>query len=314
MMEELFIGVDVAKDWLDVHHPLRGAGRTADTAAAARSFAASCAKQGTWVVFEASGGYERVLREALEAREVRFSRVNPRQARDFARAMGVIGKTDRVDARMLAELGARLQPAPTQPLTAARRALQAQATRRRQLVDMRKVDMRKQEATRLHQTADKQARADITSLIAILDRRIAKAEAQMAALLEADPETRAIGRRLQTAPGVGPIVAATLIAEMPELGHLDRRRIAALAPIARDSGKRAGPRNIGGGRPVVRTILYLAALQASRRSTVFREFRERLRSAGKPTKAALTATARKLLVTLNAMLATNTDCDPATAA
>ncbi len=310
-MQQLFIGVDVAKDWLDVHHPLHGAMRIANTPAAAQSFAASCAKQAAWLVFEASGGYDRVLRETLETRGVRFSRVNPRQARDFARAMGVIGKTDRVDARMLAELGARLQPTATQPVTAARRALQAQATRRRQLVEIRK-----QEATRLHQTTDKQARADITSLIAVLDRRIAKVEAQMAALVDADPETQAIGRRLQTAPGVGPIVAATLIAEMPELGQLDRRRIAALAglaPIARDSGKRVGPRNIGGGRPVVRTILYLAALQASRRSAVFRTFRERLSLAGKPTKAALIATARKLLVTLNAMLATGTDFDPATA-
>lgn len=138
----------------------------------------------------------------------------------------------------------------------------------------------------------------------------------MAALVKADPEMRIMARRLQTAPGVGPIVAATLIAEMPEPGQLDRRRIAALAglaPIARDSGKRAGPRSIGGGRPVVRTILYLAALQASRRSAVFREFRDRLRLAGKPTKAALIATSRKLLVTLNAMVATSADYDPAAA-
>lgn len=304
-MQELFIGVDIAKDWLDVHHPSRGARRIANTIAAARSFATACAKQGAWVVFEASGGYDRVLRDALEAGGVRFSRVNPRQARDFARAMGVIGKTDRVDARMLAELGARLRPAATQPLAAARRALQAQATRRRQLVEIRK-----QEATRLHQTADRQARADITSLIAVLDRRIAKVEAQMAALVKADPEMQAVDRRLQTAPGVGPIVAATLLAEMPELGQLDRRRIAALAglaPIARDSGKRVGPRSIGGGRPIVRTILYLAALQASRRSATFRDFRQRLQLAGKPTKTALIATARKLLVTLNAMLAAGTD-------
>ncbi|WP_407530716.1 IS110 family transposase [Methylobacterium oryzisoli] len=124
-MKELFIGVDVAKDWLDVHHPLRGARRIGNTLTTAREFAASCAKQGAWIIFEASGGYDRVLREALEACGVRFSRVNPRQARDFARAMGVIGKTDRVDARMLAELGARLRPAPTQPVAAARRALKA---------------------------------------------------------------------------------------------------------------------------------------------------------------------------------------------
>ena len=115
MMQEPFIGVDVAKDWLDVHHSLRGAQRIANTLAATRSFAVSCAKQGPWVIFEASGGYDRVLRDALEAGEVRFSRVNPRQARDFARATGVIGKTDRVDARMLAELASVCDQRPRGP-------------------------------------------------------------------------------------------------------------------------------------------------------------------------------------------------------
>ena len=305
MMQDLFVGVDVAKDWLDIHHPDRRAHRVGNTPAAARSFATACAKEGAWVIFEASGGYDRVLREALEAAAVRFSRVNPRQARDFARAMGVIGKTDRVDARMLSELGARLSPKPTEPVAPARRALQAQATRRRQLVAMRK-----QEATRLQQTADAEARADIRSLILALDRRIAKIEARLAKHVAADPAFAAIDHRLRTVPGVGPIVAATLIAELPELGRLDRRRVAALAglaPIARDSGKREGRRSIGGGRPVVRTMLYLAALHASRCDDTFGAFRRRLQRAGKPVKAALVATARKLLCTLNAMLAAGAD-------
>lgn len=305
MMQEVFIGVDVAKDWLDVHHPRCGARRIANAPAAVRRFAAACAREDAWIIFEASGGYDRLLREALEAAEVRFSRVNPRQARDFARAMGVIGKTDRVDARMLSEFGARLRPAPAEPLAASRRALQAQATRRRQLVELRK-----QEVTRLQQTADAEARADIRSLVAVLDRRIAKVEARMAALIAADAELAALYRRLQTVPGVGPVVAATLITELPELGRLDRRRIAALAglaPIARDSGKRAGRRTIGGGRPVVRTMLYIAALHASRRSMDFSTFRNRLEANGKPRKAAITATARKLLGVLNAMLATDAD-------
>ena len=132
----------------------------------------------------------------------------------------------------------------------------------------------------------------------------------MAELVAADPELAAIDRRLRTTPGTGPIVAATLIAKMPELGRLDRRRIAALAglaPIARDSGKREGRRTIGGGRPVVRTMLYLAALHASRCDDTFGAFRHRLQQAGKPVKAAITATARKLLVTLNAMLAASAD-------
>lgn len=135
-------------------------------------------------------------------------------------------------------------------------------------------------------------------------------EAGQALQLTATLGMAAINRRLQTVPGVGPIVAATLIAELPELGQLDRRRIAAivgLAPVARHGGKPSAPRAIAGGRPVVRTVLYLAALQASRRCATFKAFRERLQTAGKPAKAALTATARKLLVTLNAMLAANTD-------
>lgn len=308
MMQEVFIGVDVAKGWLDIHHPRNGARRIDNAPAALRSFTAACAKEGAWVVFEASGGYDHLLRAALETATVRFSRVNPRQARDFARAMGVIGKTDQVDARMLSELGARLRPAPTEPLAAARRALQAQATRRRQLVDLRK-----QEATRLQQTADAESRADIRSLVAVLDRRIAKADQRMASIIAADPELAGIDRRLKTVPGVGPVVAATLMAELPELGRLDRRRIAALAglaPIARDSGKRNGRRTIGGGRPIVRTMLYIAALHASRRCPVFMAFRSRLATAGKPTKAAITATARKLLSVLNAMLATHADYRP----
>ena len=187
----------------------------------------------------------------------------------------------------------------------ARRALQAQATRRRQLVQMRK-----QEATRLQQTADADARADIRSLLAVLDRRIERVEVRMAELVAADPELAVLDRRLRTAPGVGPIIAATLIAELPELGQRDRRRIAALAglaPIARDSGQRAGRRSIGGGRPVVRTMLHIAALHASRCDETFGAFRRRLQGAGKPAKAALVATARKLLIALNAMLATDTD-------
>lgn len=129
----------------------------------------------------------------------------------------------------------------------------------------------------------------------------------MAALVAADPELAALDRRLRTTPGVGPIVAATLTADLPEFGRLDRRRIAALAPIARDSGQRAGRRSIGGGRPVVRTMLYIAALHASRCDPAVGAFRRRLQGAGKPAKAALVATARKLLIALNAMLAAGTD-------
>ncbi len=155
MAEQLFIGVDVAKDWVDIHHPGRKPSRIDSAPAALRAFAARRKKDGAWIIFEASGGYDPGLRDTFEAADVPFTRVNPRQARDFARAMGVLGKTDRVDARMLAEFGARLTPKRTEPASEACRALQAQATRRRQVVDLRK-----QEATKLQQTTDPAALAD----------------------------------------------------------------------------------------------------------------------------------------------------------
>ncbi len=304
-MTEFFIGVDVSKDWLDVHHWCQGAQRISNGGRELTALARRAAREGAWVIFEATGGYDRALAEALETAGARFSRVNPRQARNFARAIGVIGKTDRVDARLLADMGARLRPSPTEPVAPARRALQAQAARRLQLVEMRK-----QEATRLKQTANAEACADIRSHIAFLDRRIARFDARIAELVTEDEAFAHAERRLRTAPGIGPVVATTLIAELPELGRLDRRRIAALvglAPVARDSGKRNPPRAIAGGRPVLRRMLYLAALQASRRHPRFMAFRARLQDQGKPPKVAIIAVARKLLTTLNAMLRSQTD-------
>lgn len=311
MMEQIYVGVDVAKLWLDIHHPARGARRIENAPTAIRTFARAVAKEGAWIVFEASGGYDRALREGLEEAGAPFSRVNPRQARDFARAMGVIGKTDRVDARMLSIFGQKLQPTQTPPVSPARQALLAQVTRRRQLVEMRK-----QEATRLQQTADDEARADIRSLILVLNRRIAKAEVRIAALVKAAPELSEADRQLRSVPGIGQIVSATLLAELPELGATDRRKIAALAglaPVAWDSGQRLAKRVIRGGRTNVRTMLYIAALHASRRSALFGRFRQGLEANGKPAKVALTATARKLLTILNSMLATGAEfSDPAT--
>ena len=202
-------------------------------------------------------------------------------------------------------MGARLRPAPTEPTPQARRALQAQAARRLQLVEMRK-----QEATRLQQTADARACADIRSHIAFLGRRIARFDARIAKLVTEDAAFARTERRLRTAPGIGPVVAATLNAELPELGHLDRRRIAALAglaPVARDSGKRTRSRAIAGGRPVVRRMLYLAALQASRHHPRFKAFRARLEEQGKSAKQAIIAVARKLLTILNAMIRDEAD-------
>ncbi len=205
---------------------------------------------------------------------------------------------------MLATFGQRLQPPQTPPGSPTRQALLAQITRRRQLVEMRK-----QEVTRLQQTTDCDSRSDIKSLILLLDRRIEKVETRIAEIILSSPELAETDRRLQSVPGVGTVVAATLMAELPEIGTTDRRKIAALAglsPIARDSGQRNGRRGIGGGRATVRTALYLAALHASRHSSMFRAFRQKLQEAGKPVKAAWTATARKLLSVLNSMVADGT--------
>lgn len=300
MMHQLYLGVDVAKDRLDVFHPSLGPSQVVNEAKAIRALVRTARRGGFWVIFEATGGYDRTLREALEAADIPFSRLNPRQARDFARASGLLAKTDRVDARMLAEFGRRMQPPRTAATPAIRKQLQALASRRRQLVEARK-----EEATRLAQTADPLVRADIRAMITILAHHIRDFEARIAALVASDPDLAQVARRMQGVPGIGPIVAATLIAELPELGRLCRRRIAALAglaPMAQDSGKMRGRRSIRGGRANVRSMLYIAALHASRHGAIFKAFRARLTAAGKPIKLVLTATAHKLLTILNAMM------------
>ena len=308
-MAENVIGVDVAKDWIDVH-PLAGSARRIEMKTALlKRFAQAAAKVGAFVVFEASGGYDRPLRSALEAAGAAYARVNPAQARAFARATGRLAKTDQVDARLLAEMGRRLDLVPAVPASPERRALQALATRRRQLVETRK-----QEATRLQQTDHAFARRSISRHIRGLEREIAVFDAEIAARIAAVPELAEDDRRLRTAPGVGPVVAATLLADLPELGKLDRREIASLvglAPVARDSGQKRGPRTIHGGRPVPRFLVYIAALQAARWDPRFHAFKQRLLTAGKTQKQAIVATARKLLVALNAMMKTRTDYAPA---
>ncbi|RWR31235.1 transposase [Sinirhodobacter populi] len=214
MMDQIYTGVDVAKAWLDIYHPTRGAKRIENTLPSVRNFARSAARERVWVIFEASGGYDRMLRDGLEAARISFSRVHPCQARDFARAIGVIGKTDRVDALMLTAFGQRMQPPQTPPGSPTRQPLLAKITRRRQLVEMRK-----QEVTRLQQTIDSEARSDIKTLILLLERRIEKVEARIAEIIQSSPEPAETDRRLQPVPGVGTIVATTLIAELPEIAQ-----------------------------------------------------------------------------------------------
>lgn len=297
-MPQNVIGVDVAKDWIDACWLRSGkAARIETTPSSLKAFAAKAA--GALVVFEASGGYERALIDALDAQSAGYVRVNPRQAREFARATGRLAKTDRVDARVLAEMGAALdlQPAP-QP-SPARRRLADLVARREDLVAMIG-----QETNRRRLAQDAVIRRDIKSLLVVLEGRKARIDEEIAGHIDAHEDLSSLNARLRTVPGIGGVIAAALIAGLPELGTLDRRKIAALAglaPHACDSGRRAGKRMIWGGRARVRRALYLAAFIASRCNPELKAYRQRLEANGKAVKAAIVATARKLLTQINAV-------------
>jgi transposase len=264
------------------------------------------------VVVEATGGYERGMVCALQAAGIPVARVNPRQARDFAKSMGVLGKTDKVDARCLrdfADVLARHKDRDkylTAPLEAHRQALAALVVRRRQLVDMRVA-----EGNRLDNAPKLTARS-IRSIIKALDKQLAEVDDDIDRLLE--QHFKAQRALLDTARGVGPVTILTLTALLPELGRLQRRQIAKLvgvAPLPNDSGERKGRRSVWGGRSDVRSVLYMAALVAKQHNPVIRAFYERLLAAGKPKKGALVACMRKLLTILNAMLRDNACWDAA---
>lgn len=294
------LGVDVAKGWIDTCDLASGQTARIETTACALAGFADHLPKDTFVIFEASGGYERPLIEALEAARIAYARVNPRQVREFARATGRLAKTDRIDARVLAEMGASLRPAPTVRIDPARRRLAELVSRRADIVAAIAA-----ESCRLAQAREAFIRRDIKSLIAVLQRRRLAIEKEIAAQLHAAEDLDRLEARLRTAPGVGPLVAATLIASLPELGRIDRRQLASLAglaPHASESGRHRGRRKVWGGRREIRRALYIAALVASRFNKNLRTFRDRLIAAGKPFKVAIIATARKLLTILNAMI------------
>lgn len=298
MIAQDYIGVDIARDWIDVFH-LSDARheRIPSTRQALARLAA--AARGCLVVLEASGGHERPVTKALADAGTAYARVNPRQARDFARATGRLAKTDRLDAAVLARMGRALNPRPTVPDDPDRARLADLVARRTALTGSIGA-----EKARLSTTRDRWLRREVAGLIRVLQRHLAAVEAEIAALLARCEPLGAEARRLRSVPGIGPALSALLIARLPELGRLDHRRItslAGLAPQACDSGRHRGKRRIWGGRADVRRALCLAAFIASRHDPTLKTFRRRLQDAGKPTKLAITACARKLLTILNAM-------------
>lgn len=296
-----YIGIDVAQDTLELYFLPEQQARSlayADSELQAlvqelRSMAPAL------VVVEATGGLERALVAQLSAAQLPVAVINPRQARDFAKATGELAKTDRVDARILALFGERIRPEVRPLPDADLQEVQALLGRRRQLLEMLL-----SERNRLR-LAHPRVRSSIQGLIEVLERELHASEADLDRLLERSPGWKVKEDLLRSVPGVGPQTARTLLAELPELGRLSRHEIAKLAgvaPLARDSGKRRGSRSIWGGRAVVRRALYMAALTAVRHNPVLRTFYARLCTAGKPKKVALVACMRKLLVILNSML------------
>ncbi len=251
-------------------------------------------------VLEPTGGYERPVVAALEEAGIAFAVVNARHIRHFARAAGMLAKTDRLDARVLGEYARRMTPESRPRRDAVRQHLCALVRRRRQLVDMRKAELTRR------QQADGQDIVDgIEFCIAFLADQIKTIEANIADLIEGDAELANTEKLMRSMPGIGPVAAASLLAELPELGQLTRRKIAALvglAPHARDSGAFRGRRTIWGGRADLRNTLHMGVIAAIRRDNPIQNAYRHLRGNGKPHKLATTAVLRKMIVQLNAMI------------
>jgi transposase len=305
-----FIGVDISKAQLDVHAHASGERATYsnDEAGLEQLIGWTRRFEVQLVVLEASGGYERLAAVLLTQAGFAVAVVNPRQVRAFAIASGVLAKTDAVDARVLAHFAAVIRPAARPIADEQRQLLDELLGRRRQLVGM--VVMEK---NRLLQARDKRVRRDIQGLVEVLQKRIRGCDGELQQLIEDSPVWRAQEDLLRSFNGIGPVNARTLLIELPELGRLSRKKIAALvgvAPIPDDSGARRGRRFIRGGRAQVRSALYMAAVTAIRSNACIRKFYERLRAAGKPGKVALTACMRKMLTILNAMVRSHTRWHP----
>jgi transposase len=308
---EHFVGIDVAKDRLDVHLRPRGeafaVARDGDGLAQLVERLQALAPQ--LVVMEATGGYETIVASALAAARLPLAVVNPRQIRDFARATGKLAKTDAIDAAAIAHFAEAVRP-PARPIADAEaQALGELVARRRQVIEMMVA-----ERNRRRRATQRRVLQAIERHLELLQSELSELEGDIDGAIRNSPAWQADADLLVSVPGVGPATLRTLIAELPELGRLDRRKIAALvgvAPINRDSGTMRGRRTIAGGRPAVRTALFMAALVASRANPVIAADYAKLRAAGKTGKQALTACIRKLVVILNAILRDRRPWQPA---
>jgi transposase len=298
-MENIYVGIDISKDSLDmaIHASNQQWRFSNDTAGITRLCRMLKKISPALVVFEATGGYEMPLYVILDEAGLQVAPVNPRQVRDFAKSTGKLAKTDILDARIIAHFGYAIRPIP-HPVPDTQE-IKMFTSRRAQLLEMLTM-----ETNRLRGTP-KTIRGRIEVHIAWLRKELDDTDGELRRIIEDDPIWREKDRLLQSTPGVGPALSGILVAQLPELGTLNRRQIAALvgvAPLNRDSGMIRGRRIIWGGRPHVRAVLYMSTLVATRYNPVIRDFYLRLCSAGKRKKVALIACMRKLLTILNAMI------------
>ena len=301
-MDRIYVGVDVSKDRLDVH--ILPEGEAFAVARDGKGLADLVERvQGLGperIAVEATGGFETVVAAALAGASLPVVVVNPAQVRHFAQALGRRAKTDPIDAQMIARFVEATKPEVRELPDEATRLLADLVARRRQIIEMIVA-----ERNREKRVAVKRIKKSIVRLIAALEKELAEIDAEIDAGVRGSPAWREKEDLLASVPGVGPITARTLIAELPELGTLDGKRIASLAglaPFTRQSGQWKGKAMIGGGRATVRSALFLAALTAARHNPALKAFRERKAAQGKPKMVALIAVARKLLTILNAIL------------
>ena len=304
-MERMFVGIDVAKDRLDVH--VRPSGEAFAVARDGKGLDELVARlRGRDVALIV---LETTVTAALCAVGLPLVVANPRQVRDFARATGKLAKTDAIDAAVIAHFADAVRPEPRPVPDAEARALGELLTRRRQIVEMMTA-----ERNRRKRLADRRMIKSIDRLLKALQRELSDLEEALDDTIRGTPAWRETEDLLKSVPGIGDVTARVLIAHLPELGTLDRKKIAALvgvAPFNRDSGTLRGKRTIWGGRANVRAALYMAALVASRYNPTLSRFYQRLLQAGKPKKVALTAVMRKLLTILNAIIRDQTPWQPA---
>ncbi len=304
------IGIDVSKAHVDLYVGRTGryARWSTDHVGIRNGVKQLVALAPELVVVESTGGYERNLVEALDSASLPVAVVNPRKVRDFGRAIGRLAKTDRIDAKLLADYGAAIRPERRALPDRRTRAMQALVARRAQLVKMRTAELNRREHAH-----DRVIAQSLTAVIKTIDRELCKVEQHVAQLIEQQPAWRQKRQALLSVPGIGPTTAAMLLSDVPELGELNRRQIASLigvAPINRDSGSFRGKRMTGGGRHAVRTRLFMPTVVACHFNPVLERFYQRLLHKGKTKMTALMAVMRKLLTIINTMLAKGEHWNP----